>query len=222
MWDERFDDGDMGDSTPFDQERVLVGIVPRVSDWERICREHWYRIPIARAPQRIAAEYLAFYHPKAFEALRWTITYYAPIKEYHIVHRRELLPDEADHPRADDLYYKIEIGSLQRLPAPIPSRKLRRITFILTTLSHLYRAQEINDLWLKEKGNAPLNRAFRLREDAWTHFDSPTPDVTSPIRPTPPGYLAHRSTTSAAYPIPQRLKRSERGWPAPAASRAAR
>ncbi|MFP3896506.1 MAG: hypothetical protein ACLFV5_06695 [Anaerolineales bacterium] len=172
MWGERFDDGEMEASTPFEQERVLVGIVPRISDWKRICREHWYRIPVARAPRRIAAEYLAFYHPKAFKELRWTITYYAPIKGYHMMQRRELLPDEADHPRADDLYYKIEIGPLQKLPAPIPSRSLRRVTFILTTLPRLYRAQEINDLWLKEKGNAPLDRAFRLQERSQIPYPS--------------------------------------------------
>lgn len=221
MWDEDFADGDRYANTPLGQERVLVCIVPRPEDWERVCQEHWYRIPIARAPQRIAAEYLAFYHPKAFETLRWTITYYAPIKGYHIVCRRELLPDEADHPRRDDLYYKIEIGPLQRLPTPIPSRKLRRITFILTTLSHLYRAQEINDLWLKEKGNAPLDRAFRLREDAWITFDANS-HVTPPIRSTPPGYPARRSTASAAYPTAQRPKSWEKGRPSPAASRAAR
>jgi hypothetical protein len=164
MWDERFADGEMRATIPFAQERVLVGIVPRLADWERVRQEHWYRIPVARAPRRIAAEYLAFYHPKVFKDLRWTITYYAPIEAYHIVPRRELLPDEADHPRGDDLYYKLEIGPLQALPAPIPSRNLRRVTFILTTLSRLYQAREINDLWLKEKANAPLDRAFRLRE----------------------------------------------------------
>ena len=172
MWNERFDDGDLQSSTPFEQERVLVGIVPRLADWEHICDEHWYRIPVARAPRRIAAEYLAFYHPKVFKELRWTITYYALIEAYHIVPRRELLPCEADHPRGDDLYYKIEIGPLQELPAPIPSRNLRRVTFILTTLPRLYQAREINDLWLKEKANAPLDRAFRLREALRIPFDA--------------------------------------------------
>ena len=51
--------------------------------------------------------------------------------------RAELLPDEPDHPRAGDSYYKIEIGPLQPLPRPVPSRALRRIAFIPTTLSRL-------------------------------------------------------------------------------------
>ncbi|MEA3408555.1 MAG: hypothetical protein U9R48_10850 [Chloroflexota bacterium] len=174
MWNECFEDGEMQSSTPFAQERVLVGIVPRLADWKRVCEEHWYRIPVARAPQRIAAEYLAFYHPKVFQELRWTITYYAPIRAYHLVRRGELLPEETGHPRRDDLYYKIEIGPLQRLPRPISSRKLRRVTFILTTLSRLYQAREINDLWVKEKANAPLERAFRIGEKHWTTPDGPS------------------------------------------------
>jgi len=57
---------------------------------------------------------------------------------------------------------EIEIGPLQPLPQPIPSRRLRRITFIPTTLERLLHAQEINDLWeadvLKERLWAELQR----------------------------------------------------------------
>jgi hypothetical protein len=70
--------------------------------------------------------------------------------------RRQLLPDEADHPRANDCYYKLELGPLERLPRPIPSHRLRRITFIATTLDRLLNAQEINDLWMGGRNSLSL------------------------------------------------------------------
>jgi hypothetical protein len=131
------------------EPRVLVAVMndPRALEIAR--SEGWYRVPVKRAPARVGAEVLAFYQTAAFgPEERWKITYYAPIRRYRIVRRRDLLPNETDHPRADDEYYKIEIGPLERLTHPIPSRRLRRITFIPTTLARLQNAREINDLWL--------------------------------------------------------------------------
>lgn len=145
-------------------ERVLVAVVNRRRDWKRICAEHWYRIPLARAPKRLGAEYLAFYHTRVFGELRWSIAYYAPILAYRLVRRSELFPEEPDHPRAKQLYYKIEIGPLIALPRPIPSLKLRRITFIHTTLSRLLTAREIHDLWPRETPRERLWRVLQRRE----------------------------------------------------------
>lgn len=164
MWDEPFDVEAL-EHTADEEERVLVVVVPSARDWERIQREGWYRIPVQRAPPRIGARYLAFYHTSACgEALRWRVAHYAPVRGYRIVSRRELLPDEPDHPRADQLYYRVQIGPLEALPRPIPSRSLRRITFIATTLAALLSAAEINDLWDRETARDRLWRALRARE----------------------------------------------------------
>lgn len=160
MWDDIPEPSDADESLP-DAERVLVVIVAQSRDWELVRAEHWYRIPVTRAPKRIGAEYLAFYHTKRSGALHWQIAYYAPILRYRIVPRRELLPDEPNHPRADALYYKIELGPLEALPRPIPSQKLRRVTFIMTTLPRLLRANEINDLWEPRDARDHLWRALR-------------------------------------------------------------
>lgn len=173
MWDDS-PEIDQLDRYARDDERVLVAIVPRRWDWEQVCAEHWYRIPLARAPRRVAAEYLAFYHPLVFAELRWTITYYAPVKRYSIARRRALLPSEPQHPRADDLYYKIDLGALEALPNPVPSKSLRRVTFIMTTMSRLLRAREISDLWLRQTAGDRLRRAFQVRESC-----------SDPIRPIP-------------------------------------
>jgi UV DNA damage endonuclease len=161
--------------------RVLVAVMNNPRDLQLAREQGWYRIPVRRAPRQVAADVLAFYQTAAFdEPERWTITHYAPIRKYRIVRRTELLPDEGDHPRADEEYYKVEIGSLQQLASPIPSRNLRRITFIPTTMDRLLGVGEINGLWM---GSGLQERLWAEQERLWaeyggleTEIDQPVPD----------------------------------------------
>ncbi|MEM8534889.1 MAG: hypothetical protein AAGF95_28875 [Chloroflexota bacterium] len=136
----------MIDSIPY-TARVLVAVVTRTKDLTCVREEHWYRVPVRRAPRNLAAEYLAFYQTAAFGAERWAVRYIAPILQIDIVPRQTLLPDEADHPRATERYYRFTLGPLWRLPTPVPSRRLRRITFISTSMGQLLRAHDVVDLW---------------------------------------------------------------------------
>lgn len=140
---------------------VLVAVLNSPRDFAIARDLGWYRIPVKRAPRRVAAEYLAFYQTRAFGDEGWAVNYLAPVRRFRIASRAELLPDEPDHPRATESYYKIEIGPLQRLAQPVPSRSLRRITFIPTTLGRLLAAQEINDLWLRDDPQERLWLALR-------------------------------------------------------------
>lgn len=140
---------------------VLVAVVNNARDFVRARDEGWYRVPVRRAPRRVAAEYLAFYQTRAFGDEGCAVNYYAPVRRFHVLSRAELLPEEPDHPRSADAYYKIEIGPLQRLPRPVPSRALRRIAFIPTTLQRLLAAQEINDLWQRDDPQQRLWLALR-------------------------------------------------------------
>jgi len=142
-------------------QRVLVAVMNDRRDFKIARHEGWYRIPLKRAPRRVGADYLAFYQTKAFGDEKWAVNYYAPTRRYRLVTRAELLPEEADHPRAAEQYYKVEIGPLQRLPHPIPSKRLRRITFISTTLERLLKAEEINDLWDRGSREDRLWEAFK-------------------------------------------------------------
>ena len=127
---------------------VLVAIMNNWRDFKIAKEQHWYRIPVKTAPKIVPeADYLAFYQTKVFGDEKWSVRYYSKIKEYQIVKRVELLPDEANHKRVHDDYYKITIEPLLKLPNPIRSRKGRRITFIPTTLEKLLFAEEINDLY---------------------------------------------------------------------------
>ncbi len=160
-----------------DEIPVLVVVVNDPADLARAREQGWYRIPLDRAPRRVAAEWLAFYPTAAFPPEeRWAVRWLAPVQGYRIASRRELIPDEPEHPRADQRYYKVTLGALEPLPRPIPSRRLRRITFIATTLDRLFQAEEINDLWVKstaqerlwaalKQADVEAERQYPLRED---------------------------------------------------------
>lgn len=146
---------------PEDTARVLVAVLPRQRDLELIRSEGWYRVPLARLPARFAADYMAFYQTAAFGDERWAVRYYAAILRYRIATRRELLPDEPDHQRADERYYRVELGPLATLAVPVPAARLRRVTFISTTFGALRRAYDVRELF------HPTEDAEQLDDGLW-------------------------------------------------------
>jgi hypothetical protein len=165
MWspnEDAIDDSGQDTDAAVSDQRVLVAVMNNRRDFAIARDLGWYRIPFKRAPAQVGADYLAFYHTAAFEReVMWSVHHYAPVRGYRLVTRAQLLPDESDHPRAADRYYRIDIGPLLQLPHPIPSRRLRRITFISTTLARLLAASEINDLWEASDAAERLWAAFR-------------------------------------------------------------
>ena len=133
----------------------MVAVVNNKTDLARAKEEQWYRIPVKRAPRQIAAEYLALYQTGKFGANGKRINYFAPILRYHLVTRAELLPDQPDHPRAADQYFRLELGKSQTLE-PIPNKTP------YTTLERLFHAK-IRDLWLRDAARQKLYAAIRER-----------------------------------------------------------
>ena len=142
---------------------VLVAILNNLEDFRRAADEGWYRIPQRRAPDRIGADYLAFYQTAAFaeRGEAHTITWLAPTRRYRLATRRELMPDEGDHPRAADYYFRIELGPLQRLERPVPAATWRRLTFLHTTVGALQQAQDVKELILEHDPYDALWDALR-------------------------------------------------------------
>lgn len=138
-----------------DTTRVLVCVITRLADLELARTQGWYRIPLAHTPQGLAANYLAFYQTAAFGEQRWAIRWYAPVCAITLARRVELLPEEPGHRRASTQYYRFALGPLEQLPQPIPSRRVRRVTFIATTLAQLYRAQDVAELWHPAEQHMP-------------------------------------------------------------------
>lgn len=129
------------------EDPVLIALVSRPRDMDLVRSEHWYRIPVTHAPRQVAqARYLAFYLTGAFGEDRWSVREYALVRGHELVRRKDLLPGEPDHPRAQDAYLKIQLGPLLRLPHPILSRSGRRMLFIWTTGARFSSAVELNDL----------------------------------------------------------------------------
>ena len=74
-----------------------------------------------------------------------------------------ILPHEPDHPRADEWYYKVQLGELIKMERPIISLQWRRVTFIHTTWDRFREAVEINDLLLS--GGYYVDRVFNTLRD---------------------------------------------------------
>ncbi len=121
---------------------VLIGVLKDRRDLERVRAGGWYRIPLGRAPRRPFA-WLAFYQPAAFGAEGRCIRWCAPVVETVTAKRRAFVPEEPDHPRADDAYRGCRVGRLLRLPRPVRNVPPRRVTFAFTTLRRLFGARDL-------------------------------------------------------------------------------
>ncbi len=146
------------------EDRVLVAVMSRPLDFVIAHDQGWYRVPEQRATPGVFFEYVAFYFTTAFGEQRWAIHYYARRLGHELVPRRELLPDEPDHPRAEEPYYKLQLGPLQKREPPIVSRRWRRITFLHTTWDRFQAAEEINDLFVE--GDEFVDRLYHALREA--------------------------------------------------------
>ncbi len=161
----------------YPEDRVLVGVINRKRDFELAQREHWYRIPRDRAPRSIDAEYIAFYFSRSFGAQNGGIHYFAARTGHELVRRRDLIPAEADHKRADRLYYKLQRGDLQQKTPPILNPTRRPISFLFTTWDRFITARTIPDLyskadWFVERVAQVLKAAGIESDQRWQEEDS--------------------------------------------------
>lgn len=133
----------------YPDDRVLVSVVRRKRDLQLLVRERWYRIPRQQAHDGIYAEYIAFFlSGTAAKALGASgVYYYGRRMGVELVYRHELLPNESDHSRANEMYYKINIESLLPKVPPILNPKRHIVAFIYTTWDRFVAAQEITDLY---------------------------------------------------------------------------
>ena len=143
---------------------ILVAVVTDPRDLEIARLLGWYRIPLRHAPKVVSVDYLAFYQTGNFgEERRWQIELIAPVRGHEMATRAELLRSEPDHPRAKEEYYKIQLGPLQALPAPIQAGKWRRLTFLYTTGEMLMNAHRLSDLVVRTEERSLLWRSLRER-----------------------------------------------------------
>lgn len=147
---------------------VLVGVVNRKKDLEAVLEKRWYRIPVRHAPKR-RPDFVAFYQTLAFGREGKAICYYAPVKKFSVATRQKLLPEERNHPRAGNRYYKVELGPPKKTPRRIENRSRRRISFGFTTLGKLLKAAEVSHLFGISPIEEMMRKALRRRRIPASH-----------------------------------------------------
>jgi len=171
---------------------ILVAVLPSPRDLEIARLLGWYRIPFRTAPKVVAVDYLAFYQPGSFDdggtdyrdadqdprdtgkgqRKVGRIQFTAVVRGHELTTRAELLHKEADHPRAGEEYYKIQLGPLEQLPAPILAEKWRRITFFYTTGEYLLKASTIHELVVQSGERELLWQSLRERANQSQAYQS--------------------------------------------------
>lgn len=152
----------------FPDDRVLVGAITRKKDLINARDAGWYRVPQARLPRGVHAEYLAFFLNRRVSGESQSgIYYYARPSGVELVYRRDLLPDEANHPRAGEVYYKVQLRDWKPKNPPILNPSKRTFAFIYTTWDRFVHARQIKDLY--SDADYFVDRIYHaLRNDGYT------------------------------------------------------
>jgi hypothetical protein len=159
---------------------ILVCVLPEPRDLEIARLLGWYRIPFRTAPKVVAVDALAFYQPGTFGESGGRIEFIAPVRGHELATRAELLRDEPDHPHANEEYYKIQLGPLERLAKPILVDKWRRLTFLYTTGEYLLKAQTLNDLVVQSDERQILWQSLRERAANQQLYQTNLPEADLP------------------------------------------
>ena len=182
---------------------VLVALMPTPRDLEIARLLGWYRIPLRSAPKVVAVDYLAFYQPATFGTRGGQIEFIAQVKGHELTTRAELLKDEAGHPRANEEYFKIQIGALEKLPEPIQTDKWKRLTFLYSTGEYLLNAKILNDLVVQSEERELLWKSLRERAEHEQLYKTDLPEADIPpeilmallgIKEMEPGYHVKEQT----------------------------
>jgi len=102
------------------------------------------------------------------------------VRGHELTTRGELLKDEANHPRAREEYYKIQIGGLERLKEPVLADKWKRVTFLYTTGEYLLKAKTLNDLVVDGDERQILWHSLRERAESEQLYKTDLPEADIP------------------------------------------
>lgn len=123
---------------------ITIAIIKHARDWQRLQATHQYHLPIAQLGRISQSPWLAFYMPKWHHEHPHCITHIAQIAALALMTRRDYLPDEHQHPRADNHYVVVTLKALYALDAPLPSQRWRRISIHQTTWAAFHRAHDLS------------------------------------------------------------------------------
>ncbi|MCB0710896.1 MAG: hypothetical protein KDD67_01050 [Ignavibacteriae bacterium] len=150
---------------------TLIAVVTTDADLQRFRDERWYRLPdrvLGRSLGKSTlteVEHLAIYQTNNItDGVPGSIELYGKLLQVESMPRRELLPEEPDHPAANQIYHAFRLSEICRLEQPIVSRNPRRVTFIRTRLERLLRASDLSDLIIGSHAEELLVEQLRLHD----------------------------------------------------------
>jgi hypothetical protein len=145
---------------------VLIAVLNNRRDFDVLRLLGWYRIPLRYAPKIVSVDVVAFYQTAEFGEEKWSIRYAARVRGVEMVKRSDLFQEDLGHPRAQEEYYKLQLGPLENLARPITSRAWHRITFFYTSGEKLLGAREVRELAVPSADRQTLWKALRDRSDS--------------------------------------------------------
>lgn len=126
---------------------ILIALLPTPADLER-AQAGWYRLPESAAPSALwDATALAFYQPLSFGEAGLQVVWWGDITGIQRMLRRELLPQEPRHRRADELYLRVGLHPLQKREPPLRTNKARRLLFVPVRRGAFTEAVTLDDLF---------------------------------------------------------------------------
>jgi len=155
---------------------IMVCVLPKPKDLEIARLFGWYRIPLRSAPKVISVDYLAFYQPASFAQAKNRIDYLAKVRGHELTTRKELIREESNHPHANEEYFKIQLGQLEKLNEPIKAGNWKRFSFFYTTGEYFLEAEELKDLVVKTNDRLTLWKALNERAKASQEYTTEIQD----------------------------------------------
>lgn len=143
------------------EKTALIAVLKAPRDLEIAARDHWYRIPLKKAPKRYFT-HIAFYQPACFKPDGKRIEYYARVAGRAIRRREDLFPGEPASPPASRLYLRYGLGPLRRLPAAVLNTSGTRVVFGYAPLKRLAAAGTLLGLF----NSFPLENMMRRALEA--------------------------------------------------------
>ena len=143
---------------------ALVAVMPTPKDLEIARVLGWYRIPFRMAPKMLDVDYLLFYQTGKYPVGHTSrIEYYSEVRGHELTTRKELFRNEPEHPRANEEYFKIDLGPVTQLPRAITAKNWKRITFFYRLGYLVNQACSIDDLLVKSDERDILWKTIRER-----------------------------------------------------------
>jgi hypothetical protein len=151
-----------------EERDCLIAVVNSDDDIARFLNDRWYRIPMRAIGRSIGkgaldeSRILALYQTSTIHSgLPSAIELWGEIDDIRQLRRREIIPEESNHPAADELYQLIRVRNVERLERPVTSRRPRRVTFIRSSGERLFHAADMNDLIIGSAFEEKLWSAIR-------------------------------------------------------------